>query len=95
MNVHKMNISSGDNMNKIDEYVRNAFSDIIEDSSEAKAYMLGVAYGYLQFYRFFKSKYDKDVLSKTFGAIVRGTDEFSAHFRKLIEIEDGSSGDNC
>ena len=81
-------------MNKIDDYVRNAFSDIIEDSSEAKAYMLGVAYGYLQFYRFFKSKYDKDVLSKTFDAIVRGTDEFSAHFKKLIEIEDGSSTGN-
>ena len=73
--------------NKFSQYISDELNKIWEQTREREAYALGIASGYYQFYKYYKSEFGEDTANKCFKSVLNGTDKYSEHFRKLVELD--------
>ena len=75
-------------MNKQEAYSNSLWEEIIRNSNEVKAFSLGVANTYYQFYKYYKTIYDETELAKLFKSAFEGNEMFNVYFRKYIEFDE-------
>ena len=72
---------------KTQQYVSDELNKIWNQTRECEAYSLGIANGWYQFYRYYKDEVGEDIANKSFKSILNGTNKYSEHFRKLVELD--------
>ncbi len=76
------------------DFITKEFNSIIQDSREYRAYDLGMAAGYFQFYLNIKKENGEEVAKDTFKSLFDGNERFHEYFKKLVEIHNKSKIDN-
>lgn len=71
---------------KADNYASDILNGIMRESREQRAYELGIAYGWFNFYVYIKNTMSKDDADKIFNSILVGSENVNTYFRKLIEL---------
>lgn len=75
----------------VSKYISKKFDEISKDTTEYKAYNLGLAVAYYQFYDFYKNhlgKEDADIFMKNFIGGGRANESYGIILNDLIELNE-------
>ena len=71
---------------KVNDYINKKWNDIYKDTPTAKAYNLGIAVGFLEYYKQVKTQIGQEKANEVCESILNGKEEFNTIFRTLVGL---------
>lgn len=71
---------------KVNDYINKKWNDIYKDTPTAKAYNLGIAVGFLEYYKQVKAQIGQEKANEVCESILNGKEEFNTIFRTLVGL---------